>query len=194
MIAANRDSRTDARHDKPDTNASAPSARSNPSRHPNRLSHPRSIRMAHTNPTTAASTKISKRTRAAPQRAWRAGGTSSKARTNPRTANRSHPQASHKRIAARGTNEPTLPSCHYSEPHERKRNRHERTDARESHERIAPAVGVAVPVSPWPARRRRRPRSSLPPGCRRQHAAGPWCGRRWRGSPACRRRRRSGPW
>jgi hypothetical protein len=168
-------------------------ARANPSRYPG-CAFSRTVDTSGTLEPDRSITKTTKRTQPPPQRAWRAGGISPEARTNPRTASRSLPQDSHKRIAARGTNEPTLAPCHYSKPQERKRNRHERTDAREWHERIVQTVGVAVPVSPSPARRRRRPRSSPPPGYPRRHAAGPWCGHRSTGSPACRRRRRSGPW
>ena len=102
-----------------------------------------------------------------PSARLRTNGSPLVARTNPRC--RPATTRNHTNESAIGTNEPTPANC-------------------------TNTVGVAVPVSPWPAPRRRRPRSSPPPGYRRRHAAGPWCGHRSTGSPACRTRRRSGPW
>jgi hypothetical protein len=145
----------------------------------------RSIRAARSNPT-AASSKL----RNEPNRHRNALGAP---RSTDEPKDGQPKPFARKRTAARGTNEPTSPSQVHPELHERNRDRHEGTDARKSHEGFVPTA-AAAPVSPSPARRRRRPRSSPPPGCRRRHGAGPWCGHRSTGSPACRRRRRSGPW
>lgn len=158
-----------------------------------RHAHAGSLRTAHTNPTMAASARLRNEPKG------RCGAAAAPTKYRPkhgRTQGRPTEAicAFRTNELSRGTNEPRLPPRSHSEIHERKSDRHERTDARDSHERNAPTAGVAVPVSPWPAPRRRRPRSSPPHACRRRCGAAPWCGRRWTGSPACRRRRPSGPW
>ena len=168
-------------------------ARGNPSRYPG-CAFSRTVDPSGTLEPDRSVIKITKRTQPPPQRAWRADGISSEARTNPRTANRSHPRE-FARTNCRAWHERTQAAAAIPFGNTRTKTRSARTNRRPRIARTnCPTVGVAVPVSPWPAPRRRRPRSSPPPGCRRRHAAGPWCGHRWTGSPACRRRRRSGPW